>query len=138
MKFSVHQIKRDGLFLDEDVKPKSIGFSDEEIEEIGLKSDIGLKAKLERIDGGILARAEVEATYAYTCGRCLEEMEAKITDSFDIFIEKDPSEENFDFGEELRQEIIIAHNPWVLCEADKNGNCIQCGKDIDEILKGNE
>jgi len=129
MKINIRQIRRNGLTIDKIITPQSI---DLDPQDVGLKTDLHVKAFFEKIDQYILVKASVEATYGYTCGRCLEEMEATVTDQFEWDFELTPELEVIDVGEEIRQELIMDHTPWMLCNTDENGKCIR-GKPLEAM-----
>jgi uncharacterized protein len=44
----------------------------------------------------------------------------------------DPSSRNLDIGEAVRGEVILASNPYVVCDPACKGLCPRCGADLNE------
>jgi len=44
----------------------------------------------------------------------------------------DPSSGNLDISEAVRGEVILASNPYVVCDPECKGLCPRCGANLDE------
>jgi uncharacterized protein len=105
------------------------------------------KVRLDRIDGGILARGDVECSVELECGRCLEHFaapfhihfEEEFAPSIDVNsgapLPKPDDELIFlidsghvlDLGEAIRQNIIAALPIQPICTPGCKGLCAICG-----------
>ena len=127
MKISVRDIPVVGYEINETLLPEAIGLEENDI---GLKSKLGIKAKLQRVDNFIIAQADVIATYEYTCARCLETFEKNRIRKFNFDYELTPGVEFVDLGDDIRQELILGHQQRVLCKNDCKGICIGCAVNL--------
>ena len=105
------------------------------------------KVRLDRIDGGILARGDVECTVEMECGRCLEPYPAELRIHFeeefapsidvgtgaplpepeDELIFRIDSGHVLDLAEAIRQNVIVALPIQPICEPSCLGLCAICG-----------
>jgi uncharacterized protein len=109
----------------------------------------GGRVRLDRIDGGILARGDVDATVDLECGRCLESYQAPMRVHFEEqFVPSidvssgaplpTPEDEMvftitpnhiLDLSEAVRQNIIASLPIQPICRPDCAGLCPVCGGD---------
>ena len=127
MKISVRDIPLKGLVINETFLASAIGLEESGID---LKSKLGIKAKLERVDNFVLAQADVTATYGYTCARCLEVFEVNRLKRFNFDYELTPGLELIDLGDDIRQELILGQQQRVLCKNDCKGICTGCATNL--------
>ena len=127
MKISVRDIPVKGLEINETLLPDAIGLADSDI---GLKSKLDIKAKLERVDNFILAQAEVSATFSFICARCLEAFEKNRIKKFNFDYELTPGLELIDLGDDIRQELILGYQQRVLCKESCKGICPGCWSNL--------
>ncbi len=127
IKFPLKDINSKGLDIAQTVPKESIGLSDEEID---LRSPVTIKAKLERIDGQVIARTRVSADFGYLCSRCLEEFHEIQEIEYYFYFEVTSELEYVDLGEEIRQEMILANPSRILCKNDCKGICPGCGTNL--------
>jgi len=127
IKISVRDITSKGLDIDQSIPKEGIGLSSEEVD---IKSLINVKAHLERVDNVIIADTRIKAEFGYLCARCLEELYSPEERSYKFDFELDSTVEFIDLGEEIRQEIIMANPPRVLCSKSCKGICPTCGANL--------
>ena len=129
IKIAVRDIKSSGLDIEQNIPKEGIGLSDEEVD---IKSLINVKAHLEKVNSTVIADAHIKAQFGYLCARCLEELYTTEERSYKFDFEIDPTSEYIDLGEEIRQEIILANPPKVLCSKDCKGICPKCGANLNK------
>jgi uncharacterized protein len=127
IKISVRDITSQGLEIDQSIPKEGIGLSSEEAD---IKSLLSVKARLEKVNNFIVADTRVKAEFGYMCARCLEELYSLEERSYKFDFEVSPEIEYIDLGEEIRQEIILANPPKVLCSKDCKGICPGCGANL--------
>jgi len=103
-----------------------------------LHGPVHVKALLEGIDGGALARFEARGTARLACTRCLTEWDAEVqTEAMQVF-ELEPDEDGYALGTDdtidlagpVRDEIALAVPLRPLCRPDCAGLCPTCGTDL--------
>jgi len=129
IKISLRDITSNGLDIDQSIPKEGIGLSSEEVD---IRSLLNVKAHIEKVDQMIIANTRIKADFGYLCSRCLEELYSIEERSYIFDFEIDPSVEYVDLGEEIRQEIIMANPPKVLCSKDCKGICPKCGMNLNK------
>lgn len=101
--------------------------------------------------GEVVARGSVKGTLAQECRRCLRpvqtkfEQEVTLVFSADATAEDmgdgdaytfDPSKRELDLSEAVRGEVILAANPYVVCDPECRGLCPRCGANLNEEACG--
>ncbi|MBI3601731.1 MAG: DUF177 domain-containing protein [Candidatus Omnitrophica bacterium] len=127
IKFSVRDITSKGLEINQTIPMEGIGLSSEEID---LRSPITVKANIERVDNTIIAHTKISADYGYMCARCLEDFHDRHEDEYHFDFEVTPDRQDIELGEEIRQEMIMANLPRILCKSDCKGICFGCGVNL--------
>jgi uncharacterized protein len=92
--------------------------------------------------GEVVVRGEIEARLAQECRRCLEPVEGRLTQEVTmVFLSSDTpgAEEDgdarvfdsraseLDLSEPVREEVVLAIDPYVVCDPGCKGLCPQCG-----------
>jgi len=92
--------------------------------------------------GEVVVRGEIEALLAQECRRCLEPVEGRLAQEITmVFLSSDTpgAEEDgdarvfdsraseLDLSEPVREEMVLAIDPYVVCRPDCKGLCPQCG-----------
>jgi len=92
--------------------------------------------------GEVVVRGELEARLAQECRRCLEPVEGRLAQEVTmVFLSSDTpgAEEDgdarvfdsgaseLDLSEPVREEVVLAIDPYVVCDPDCKGLCPQCG-----------
>jgi len=127
MKIFLRDIPEEGLNIDKTFAGEDIGLSDAMFKCL---TPLHLKARVERAQDAVLAKAEVEAGYEFSCGRCLEPVRQQRADQFDLYFEITPDTEFIDLTEDIRQELLIVLTGIMLCEEDCRGLCPHCGVNL--------
>jgi len=129
VKIKVRGIPADGLEIVKSVEPEEIGLSDDDLTCL---SPIEILVKAERVTNVVVAHVEVLARVAYTCSRCLEDVERESHDQFKFEYPVEKATEFIDIGEDLRQELILNLPSKVLCREDCRGICPHCGANLND------
>lgn len=95
--------------------------------------------------GEIVARGAVEGTLKQECRRCLEPVETRFREEVTMVFTADPVEEQegggyplepvgeeLDLSQAVREEVLLAMNPFVVCKPDCQGLCPRCGEDLNK------
>ena len=127
MKILVKNIKANGYQLHKTLDAEVIGLVKEEINCV---SPLDIKAKMERVGNTVIAESEVSVTCIFLCARCLEPVELKRVQRFYHDFEINSLTEYIDLGEDIRQELILAYTPIVLCKRNCKGLCPGCGVNL--------
>jgi len=130
IKIPVRDITSNGLDIDQSIPKEGIGLSDEEVD---IRSLLNIKAHIERVDNFVIADTRIRADFGYMCARCLEELYSPEERSYKFDFELDPAGTEFiDLGEEIRQEMILANPPRILCSKECKGICPGCGANLNK------
>ncbi|HET9947966.1 MAG TPA: DUF177 domain-containing protein [Longimicrobiales bacterium] len=97
--------------------------------------------------GEIVARGSVSGERAEECRRCLDPVSTEVDEELTmVFAESgsdeasdgadvytyDPSRGVVDLAEAVREELILAMNPYVVCDPECRGLCPRCGANLNE------
>jgi uncharacterized protein len=127
IKISIRDITSKGLDIHRSIPKEGIGLSDEEID---LRSPIEVNAHLQRDGNLIVAETSIKADFGFMCARCLGDVHEVKEHHYHFDFEIDPTLDYVDVGEEIRQELILANPPRILCKDDCKGICPKCGKNL--------
>lgn len=130
MKVNIRNIPADGLDFDRTVAAEQIGLVDKDFKVL---SPLNIRAFIEKADDAIIAHTTVEGAYEMTCGRCLDPIEKKRRDTFDLFFEINPEDDFIDLGEDIRQEMLIKLSSIMMSAEEAGGRCPYCGRDLENI-----
>ncbi len=101
--------------------------------------------------GEVVVRGEVEARLAQECRRCLEPVEGRLSQEVTmVFLSSDtpgveedgdarvfdPRASQLDLSEPVREEVVLAIDPYVVCDPGCRGLCPQCGanRNVEECV----
>lgn len=127
IKLAVRDINSAGLDINQSIPKEGIGLSDEEID---LRSPLGIKAHVARVNNMIVADVRVKADFGSMCARCLEDVHQIQEFGYHFDFDVDPKVEYVDLGEEIRQELIMANPTRLLCKENCLGICPNCGVNL--------
>lgn len=95
--------------------------------------------------GEIVARGTVDGTLSQECRRCLEPVDTEVAEEVTmVFVtdtdeyegggayELEPIGDQLDLSDAVREEVVLATSPFVVCKPECRGLCPQCGKDLNE------
>jgi uncharacterized protein len=95
--------------------------------------------------GEVVARGTLEGTLVQECRRCLEPVRTEVSDELTLVFAADVEEggeggayplepvgEELDLSEAVREEAVLATNPFVVCKPECRGLCPQCGQNLNE------
>lgn len=93
--------------------------------------------------GEVVARGEVAGTLRNECTRCLKAVETSFRSGLTlVFVEGEDSEggaygfepagSELDMSEAVREEIVLAVHPYVVCDPECRGLCPRCGTNLNE------
>ena len=123
MKVVVRDITSEGIEFDRTVEPSEIGLEEHELD---LKKPLKVHARIEKVDDFVLVHTSVKTVYEYACARCLEPFTKDKTDEFEFEYELEKGIEVIDYGEDIRQELILSRTQRELCRPDCRGICLGC------------
>ena len=128
MKINVHDIKPGGIEVDGQVTLEEMDFA--KTDEIKYVAPLKIKAKVEKVQNSVLAKAQISSQYASLCARCLDEVERKWSKSFMFEFAIKSQSDSIDIGDLVRQEAILNLPARVLCGEDCKGICMDCGANL--------
>ena len=96
--------------------------------------------------GEIVVRGSVSGRLRQDCRRCLQPVESDFTNDLTlVFVGEvgeesedggayvfEPTRPELDMSDAVREEIILAMNPYVVCKPDCRGLCPTCGTDLND------
>ena len=97
--------------------------------------------------GEVVVRGTVKGQLDQECRRCLQPVEGKFDDELTLVFVSDETGESTDEGDAfafepvgrsldlsvaVREEVILAMNPYVVCDPECRGLCPRCGKNLNE------
>jgi uncharacterized protein len=101
--------------------------------------DVGLKASYAGT-GEVVARGRAKGSLRQECRRCLQPVFTPVDAELTLVFVEDPDEEDIgdvfplepqglelDLSDAVREEIVLAVNPYVVCKPDCRGLCPRCG-----------
>ena len=127
MKVAVRNITSEGIEFDRVVEPSEIGLEEHDLD---LKKPLKVHARIERVNNFVLVRADIKTVYEYTCARCLEPFIKDRTSEFEFEYELEKGVEDINYGEDIRQELILSRTQRELCRPDCRGICAGCGVNL--------
>ena len=92
--------------------------------------------------GELVARGSVEGTLAQECRRCLEAVSTPFEGELTLVFVSEESElgdsgyafdegsSELDLSDAVREEVLLAVDPYVLCTPECKGLCPQCGTNL--------
>jgi len=98
--------------------------------------------------GEVVVRGSVRGCVAQECRRCLEAVRSEVVQDVtlvfvseedgepagardDVFV-FDPRAGSLELGDAVREEVILATNPYAVCSPDCQGLCSRCGANLNE------
>jgi len=97
--------------------------------------------------GEVVVRGRVTGTLAQECRRCLDPLETDFDEEVTLVFVSSDSAASAQAGDEyvfgaagaeldlsgaVREEVILAINPYVVCDPECKGLCPRCGADLNE------
>lgn len=96
--------------------------------------------------GEVVARGSVDGVLRQECRRCLARVDTPLSSDLTMVFVADGSEEDeesgayafeasgseLELGEAVREELILAVNPYVVCDPECQGLCSRCGANLNE------
>ena len=97
--------------------------------------------------GQVVVRGRVSGTLKQECRRCLTPVEGSFDEEVTLVFDADATDEEYDGGEAfpfdpssgsldlsraVRGEMILASNPYVVCDPECKGLCPRCGANLNE------
>ena len=93
--------------------------------------------------GEVVARGSIRGTLLQECRRCLEEVRTSFDEDVTMVFEENADEEGgtfllepegnlLDLSEAVREEVILAVDPYVVCDSQCRGLCPRCGTNLNE------
>lgn len=134
MKVSLRDIPYEGLEVSQAVSAEELGLSSESF---ACLTPLSIDAVFEKADMELLANIRVKGSYEMTCSRCLEPVrQDNREDEFDLAFDITSEMDFVEYGDDIRQEMVIALSTIVRCREDCKGLCPSCGGNLNkEICK---
>ena len=130
MKIFLRQIPPEGLLIETAFTAEQLDLLDQDFP---ILTPIALTLEVQKAGEELCVHARAAATYSPCCRRCLERVEVKREDEFDIYRDIDPSTEYVDVRDDLREELILAMTSSVFtCRKDCRGICPNCGRNLNQ------
>ena len=96
--------------------------------------------------GEVVARGSVEGMLRQECRRCLDPVDTPFSSDLTMVFVAERSDEDeesgayafeasgseLELGEAVREELILAINPYVVCDPECKGLCSRCGANLNE------
>jgi uncharacterized protein len=96
--------------------------------------------------GEVVARGHVRGRLRQECRRCLRRVETDVAEDLTMVFVAEGSEGDeeggayafesrgaeLELGEAVREEVVLAVNPYVVCDPECRGLCPKCGAKLDE------
>lgn len=95
--------------------------------------------------GEVVARGRIAGTLVQECRRCLERVDTGFEKELTMVFVDDADEdedggayalepvgEELEVGNAVREEVVLAVNPFVVCKPECRGLCPQCGQNLNE------
>lgn len=97
--------------------------------------------------GEVVVRGTVKGQLQQECRRCLQPVQEQFDDELTlVFVSGatgedtdegdafafDPVGRSLDLSDAVREEVILAMNPYVVCDPECRGLCPKCGKNLNE------
>lgn len=121
-------------------------------DELQLLTPVQVNMTIEKVEDEFVCLGTFKTSGRYACSRCLAEIETTIEESFEMFFRRQESAylpqdmelsvedtleyfysgKDIDFGEHLRELLILTVPIKVLCQEDCKGLCSHCGQNLNE------
>lgn len=95
--------------------------------------------------GEVVARGNIAGTLVQECRRCLERVDTEFAKELTMVFVDDADEdedggayalepvgEELELSNAVREEVVLAVNPFVVCKPECRGLCPQCGRNLNE------
>lgn len=97
--------------------------------------------------GEVVVRGTVRGELKQECRRCLEPVKGRVDEEMTLvfvstvdgedadegdFYTYDPARGTLDLSEAVREEVVLATNPYVVCDPECRGLCPRCGANLNE------
>jgi len=95
--------------------------------------------------GEIVVRGRIVGTLRQECRRCLDPVRTKVDEEVTMVFVSEPEEMDdgggysfegtdgeLNLSEAIREELVLAVNPFVVCNPDCRGLCPRCGQDLND------
>ena len=123
MKVTIRDITSEGIEFQKAVDPSEIGLGEQDLD---IKKPLELDVRIERVNDFVLVDTIVKVTYEHTCARCLEPFQKSESRQFNFEYEIEKGQEVVDYGEDIRQELVLSRAQRELCRPDCRGICSGC------------
>jgi len=134
LKIKVKDIRSGGLDINTRIPEDFIGLTDQDY--LYFITPLEVNAKLERVEDTILSKVHVKGRYSSHSYRSLDLVRRDWENEFTLDFPVDPSTDNIDLGESIRQEVILRIPMRILSDAElKAKSAFQSDQKTDEELK---
>lgn len=131
MKVFLRDIPFEGLSSRQTVSAQEIGLADENFV---CRTPLVIDADFEKVEEGLIIKIMVRGTYELTCAACLEPVAEEREDEFELIFDTLPETEFVDYGDDIRQEMLMRLSDIVRCKKDCKGLCPTCGVNLNKTV----
>lgn len=127
MKIPISKISRDGLSLDFEYTPGSLGVNSRDII---FEKNLHLYVYCTKISNALTVEIELSGEYKLICARCLDEKKVVLSHKNKLYFSLDDKQVFLDITEDIREEVMLNLPVKPLCKDDCKGICVNCGKNL--------
>lgn len=129
MKIFLKDIPDEGLALESSLAAEEIGLAEPGF---SCLTPLEIQAQFDKTDTELYMQIEVAATYQLNCARCLDPVRQERSDAFELIFDITPETEFVEWGEDVRQELLLRLLGVVRCREDCKGLCPTCGVNLNQ------
>lgn len=146
LRVDLGQVHRDGSVLLEARVPSDSGLWHDS--ELTWAEDVDLRLSVAYAGTGeVVVRGGVRGVLAQECRRCLRPVTSRVAEELTMVFVSEPADEDggdgdtypfdaagveLDLSSAVREELILAINPYVVCGPECRGLCPKCGANLNE------
>jgi uncharacterized protein len=145
LRVDLGQLSREGSAVVEARLPAEGGIWEDT--DLRWAEDVQIKLRVSLAGTGeVVARGKLQGTLRQECRRCLSEVDTDFSQDLTIVFVADGADADeesgayafestglqLELGDAVREEVVLAVNPYVVCDPDCRGLCPKCGANLNE------
>jgi uncharacterized protein len=145
LRVDLGQLSREGSVVVEARLPAEGGIWEDT--DLRWAEDVQIKLRVSLAGTGeVVARGKVQGTLRQECRRCLTEVDTDFAQDLTMVFVADGADADgesgayafestgleLELGDAVREEVVLAVNPYVVCDPDCRGLCPKCGANLNE------
>jgi len=127
VKVFLQDVPYDGLEVEAQVSAEELGLINQNFVCL---TPLAIEARFDKVDGELLAQIVVQGSYEVMCARCLAPVRQNRKDEFELTFDVTPETEFVEYGDGIRQELVIGLSVIFRCQEDCRGLCPKCGVNL--------